>query len=375
MQKEPTLPELTEWCDRTNQIRVQVEAWRALEKITDQYIERRKDMRMVWNYVRRLGVTAVLRKIHSRLAEQGRNSKVAAIGVGTVVEPDFEESFTEGQKVAFFAPNHLDTSPFICLDTKLVIPWPISPSDSDGEQNETKATKVLSRFTGWSPYSGNQLDGEGIRQGLAAFSARLEQSILQNKDGASNRSRQPEPVQRLKQKQQQPNGKPTAVIFGLGNYAKTQIVPHIQKHLHLSCVHEIDPEQLKAAKSWGVTLDTSPLPRDDETYDAWFMAGFHHTHGPLAVTAIEKGAYAVVEKPLVTTRAQFQDLCNAVESQQVSKLFGCFHKRYPMTLSSSLSPSLSFLSRSRLHWPVPHALLSGKKKKNPKKIVEQRIPP
>lgn len=122
--------------------------------------------------------------------------------------------------------------------------------------------------------------------------------------------------------------KPSAVLFGFGNYAKTLIVPYIRRHLDLRCVHELDPDQLRAARRWGVALDTSPEPRETEAYDAWFIAGYHHTHAPLAEKALRTGAYAVVEKPLATTWSQYESLRRVVEALDKRRLFVCFQKRY-----------------------------------------------
>jgi predicted dehydrogenase len=96
----------------------------------------------------------------------------------------------------------------------------------------------------------------------------------------------------------------------------------------LAGVHEIDPDQLESFASSGAALDTSPWPRRDERYDAWFIAGFHHTHAPLAIQALESGAYAVVEKPLATTNSQYEDIKKALGSVSQKRLFTGFHKRY-----------------------------------------------
>jgi predicted dehydrogenase len=118
------------------------------------------------------------------------------------------------------------------------------------------------------------------------------------------------------------------VLFGLGSYAKTQIIPHVRRHLRLEAVHEIDPDQLSAAGLRGVTLLTRPGPGEAERYDAWFVSGFHHTHAAIAAHALSTGAYAVVEKPLATSRLDFDLLRDTMARSEEPRLFACFQKRY-----------------------------------------------
>lgn len=75
-------------------------------------------------------------------------------------------------------------------------------------------------------------------------------------------------------------------------------------------------------------MDTSPGPRPGLEFDAWFIAGFHHTHADLGVEALEQGAYAVIEKPLATTREQYQGFLNALTGLERARFFLCFHKRH-----------------------------------------------
>jgi predicted dehydrogenase len=122
--------------------------------------------------------------------------------------------------------------------------------------------------------------------------------------------------------------RPSAVLFGLGNYAKTQILPVIRRQLRLEAIHEVDPDQLATARGFNTTLDTSPRPREGESYDVYFLAGFHHTHAELAVHALRGGGYAVVEKPVATTRRQLQLLKETAMRGVGRGFFACFHKRY-----------------------------------------------
>ncbi|HEU4559352.1 MAG TPA: Gfo/Idh/MocA family oxidoreductase, partial [Longimicrobium sp.] len=83
------------------------------------------------------------------------------------------------------------------------------------------------------------------------------------------------------------------------------------------------PNPLPGDRAW----DTSPFLRPGETPDVVLIAGYHHTHAGLAVEALRRGAWAVVEKPLCTTLAQLEALLDAM-GDRPSRLFACFHRRY-----------------------------------------------
>jgi predicted dehydrogenase len=69
------------------------------------------------------------------------------------------------------------------------------------------------------------------------------------------------------------------------------------------------------------------VPCEDENYDVYFVAGFHHTHAPIAVHGLRQGADVVVEKPLATTEDQLEQLMDAI-SKSKGRYFAGFHKRY-----------------------------------------------
>jgi predicted dehydrogenase len=185
----------------------------------------------------------------------------------------------------------------------------------------------LATYAGWSSYAGFSVDEGAIQRGLAAAVAGfplLADALERQGEIATNfvtdKQRQ--------ERQQRASERPSAVLFGLGNYAKTQILPVIRKSLDLHCIHEIDPDQILPLAKLGVSFDTSPFPRDYEEYDAWFIAGYHHHHVPLAVHAIGQGACAVVEKPVATTWEQLRELEVALESSETGELIACFQRRY-----------------------------------------------
>ncbi len=73
--------------------------------------------------------------------------------------------------------------------------------------------------------------------------------------------------------------------------------------------------------------DTSPNQTDSEDYDVYLIAGFHHTHAPLAVSALKRGACAIIEKPIIVDDNQLADLLAAMQNS-AGRVFSCFHKRY-----------------------------------------------
>jgi len=177
-------------------------------------------------------------------------------------------------------------------------------------------------WSGWSPYSGVNIDGRAMRSELAQICGwqREAPAAVLNINPASpiHEVRGVEPaVSDLELR---------GVLFGLGHYAKTNILPNIDSRIRIVKVHEIDPTQL-AGSSFPFVRDTSPVPREGESYDVYFLAGFHHTHAPLAVHALEQGAWAIVEKPIATTKEDLDRLLVAVK-QRPGRLFAGFHKRY-----------------------------------------------
>ncbi|MBL6991981.1 MAG: oxidoreductase, partial [Bacteriovoracaceae bacterium] len=95
----------------------------------------------------------------------------------------------------------------------------------------------------------------------------------------------------------------------------------------IECIHEIDTTQIPLDKKLAMRWDTSPSPRDEEHYDVFLITGFHHTHAPLAIYALQHNSHAVVEKPIVVSGEQLRELITVMENS-TGELFSCFHKRY-----------------------------------------------
>lgn len=308
---------LSSWRNPERGVRIEVKDWIAVADVGDQYISYDKSLSVVWNYLWHYGLRAVINKVWSRLREKHRNNKVAAVGTGCVIAAPDSSSLSVNDYVVFFAPNHPLAPDTICLDVAFVHRF------IKGVPYEDKVIDELIEYRGWSQYSEIRPNENLLQRHLSTLSGRFKDIdcttdkeshndsyvVNSNKDGTTR--------------------KPSAVLFGLGNYAKTVILPSVKSHLNVQKVHDIDPDQLRFfGNRPHLNLDTSPVPRSGEVYDVWLVAGFHHTHAPIAMHALRHNAYAVVEKPLATTLSDYQNCYSIVTKMEQPKLFTCFHKRY-----------------------------------------------
>lgn len=319
--------------DPATGVRLWLSAWRPLCRIEGQYIERPRSLRMVWAYLRHLGPGSVIRKVRSRLAEGKRNNKVVALGTGVVLDAGSEAGFECGDAVVFMAPNHPETPArdVITLDFRFVRAkaWlrEVRPGSTEDSVSGENLSDTFKPWAGWSPFSGFMPDAQELEAALRTAIPQLER-LVEKASTLTQSEDLPPPVSERVGMAPKRKSEKSAVIFGLGNYAKTQIVPIVGRELDLACIHEIDPDQFAAISGQNLSMDSSPVPREGEGYDAWFIAGYHHTHAPLAVEALKRGAYAVVEKPLATTPKQFDELTRTLASALAPRLFSCFQKRY-----------------------------------------------
>ncbi len=318
---------LVQWRDPDRDVRIRVDEWLESRSVGGLYIERPRSVRLLWNYLWRVGIVAVVRKVRSRLHERARNRRVAGVGIGTVLEAPVSSGVRNGQRVVFVAPAHSLYWPVLTLDNRLV-----HQASQAYTLSVVRAAfpTVADRLEGWSRWSGAPLDTRALEEFFDAIGRGSKVGSESAESTGLSPARAPAFAERI-ETVQTTSGRPSAVLFGLGNYAKTQIVPQVRRYLDLRAVHEIDPDQLLAARRLGVSLDTSPEPRPEERYAAWFIAGFHSSHAPLAVRALMSGAFAVIEKPLATTRTQFVELSSVLRMQSLPRAFACFHRRYSQT--------------------------------------------
>lgn len=322
--------------------RIQVLAWKNLEKLKGVYFVRPKKLRIIWNYLREIGLKEVIRKIKSRSKERYRNEKFVSCGLGRIVESADEVRFFVNQLVVFLAPCFPKCIERIVLPAELM--WPMNwenlldfklPQSSVyfkplNEDINPGGNRWWTPIAGWSSYSGISLSPDVFRD----IQAKVKEIILQTNwqqaiqlHTDNNHEVSEIKMGRLPACSSKPKN---AVLFGYGNYAKTIIIPNVTPYFDVGCIHEIDPTQIPlnnldndTDKRW----DTSPNDRNEEDYNVWLIAGFHHTHTPLAVQALVRGKDAVVEKPIVTTQDQLTALLSAMEKSQ-GRLFCGFHKRY-----------------------------------------------
>lgn len=309
-------------------VRIEPENIYCFGKLENQFIERTRSILYVWQYLKHVGFLSVLRKIRSRLSESERNKKYLWGGIGIVLEPSNEGRFRVGDRVVFFATNHSRIVPTVCIDSNFVSHLCVDWESGEGENLTDSLPSELRIYEGWSPYSGITFNLALIEVGLRKL------QIILNKFGEPISNKDLTKVSEIRYpsgevSSNQAKGKLESVIFGYGNYAKTQVLPVVRKYFEIKCIHEVDPEQLLGLFSSSIILDTSPSPRSEERYGAWFITGFHHTHAEIAVRAMETGGVAVVEKPIVTNWIQYRLLRKCIEERQLSlPFFACFQKRY-----------------------------------------------
>lgn len=314
---------------------IEVAVWKNLERIQGLYFERPKSLWMIWNYLRDIGPRHTLRKALSRNQESYRNDKYAACGIGYVREAPKGSGYAAGQAVVFLAPCHPRVAERIVLPAELVKPVDASGLSFLPKKGLIYHTKLGERthseqwwqpIRSWSPHS-------GIGLSLLECSGLLDRALesLKHTDWRTAiqlRSRRRSVVQtRVAMDRPADIRRKSAVLFGYGNYAKSIILPNVRKYLDVRCIHEIDPLQIPLNRPVQCGWDTAPQAGVDEKYEVFLIAGFHHTHVPLAIQALQQDACVVVEKPIAVDRAQLAALLEVMSGVR-GKVFCCFHKRY-----------------------------------------------
>lgn len=315
-----------------DEYRVQVEAWRVLEPLRDLYFQRARSLRTVLAYLGDVGPRATVHKILSRTRESRRNDKYVSCGIGRVIEaPESAPAYAMGARVVFVAPCHPAAVERLALpEVLLATADEITIPERDGwllhrEVDADLPPGLWREVAGWNPHSGARLGDlarAAVRQAreLVSSGGWSGATWLRCEPRESVCERSPARIRRRA-------GRASAVLFGYGNYAKTTVLPGVRRSLQVVRVHELDPAQVPLRRRRGVSWDTAPWPRENDTFDACLLAGYHHTHGPLAVAALERGATAVVEKPVVTTREQLDALLATMEATG-RPLYACFQRRY-----------------------------------------------
>jgi predicted dehydrogenase len=291
-----------------------------LRRVSGLYFERTRSARMVFNYVAEIGVGSTIKKVLSRSAERYRNEKFLSIGFGVTA--------ADGggvQYVVFVATRHPR-----CVD-RIVLPGALVARVADppvvGAEGAIEHVDLsggadaipawLDAAGGWDPESGEDapvIDWAAVTA-LGKTSAQLRAFPISAEAPTTTGSGTATHVGI------------TGTLFGYGNYAKTVILPSLPKQLVIRRIHEIDPLQVPRNRDPEIAWSTSPVLATDDASKVVFIAGYHHSHGPLTVAALARDKDCVVEKPLVTSRAQLAELDLALQKSK-GRFFACFQKRY-----------------------------------------------
>lgn len=315
--------------------RIEVHALQNLERLDSLYFVRSRRPGFVLNYLREIGPRAVARKVRSRLGERYRNEKFLSWGLGRVLETPDAASLEIGRSVAFLAPAHPACVERVVLPRELIvfIEDPRLPTRRGKILHRTADTSSLPtaslrRIRGWQAGTGATV---GVR-GTGELVDDIMQVAWTDWTVARRLSRpSASPARERKARRfSKPRActiRPSAVLFGYGNYAKTTILPNVKRSLDVRCVHEIDPTQMPRWSVVSNAWDTAPHPRVEESYDVYLVAGYHASHAPIAIEALDRGASAVVEKPVAMDQGQLASLRAAMENS-AGEIFCCYQRRY-----------------------------------------------
>ena len=314
-------------------LRIEAAAWLNLGEAKGMYFERKFNLRMLGEYVRELGWRAVYLKAKSRLAESGRNQKFYSTGIGKVLESRECPEFSAGDHLVFIAPMHPAAAERVVLPPLLVrrVDETLYQQYAhiDGIQHyatpEPPPGLVLPDLSGWHPESGRELN-------VAELAACLEKAEdcwrrLSLKSSILRCAARSEIRESSAEKVTAAPGNVAAAVYGLGNYAKTQLMPNLDARVQICEIHEIDPTQIGNPADYKARIISSSEFLPDSGCKVFFAAGYHHTHAEIAARAIESGGIAVVEKPVVTTPAQLEQLLE-LDRQFPGRLFSCYHMRH-----------------------------------------------
>ena len=311
----------------------------AIAPVQGQFFVPPRSIRLLWNYSRRIGLREVLKKVRSRMAEVHRNEKWITMGVGRIYSPVGSPGDRD-EWVVFISPNWTQAFDFVTLPKFLFRPlrdvFPgLKVADCGVEYMQIADGKPFEKMyevlAGWSHFSGKLPPASEVNGFLDLAEDYLAQGACL--DGASEKLKSlpstfdlRAPVDAIFQGRRRPNVR-TAALFGLGNYAKTNIIPNLGCELQLRQVHEIDPLQLGPVwRGDGVSYSTSPFPQEADWFDVVFVAGYHHTHAAIAVEFLRRGSVVVCEKPIAVERAEYASV--AAEIAKGGRFYACFHKRY-----------------------------------------------
>ena len=336
--------DLSQSVHSNDQVIIRVHNWYYKKIIPNQYITYKPSLSIIRNYIFRVGLKAVLRKVISRFSEIKRNNKFYGIAIGQILNT--------GQKVLFFAPNHNPLWEYVVVEKGFIIYLEKNKHLDNSFQSKYIFPNTLKKYIGYSSFSGIKIDIDLVIEELNKIKLIVKKIDKRFKYIETNYITSRSIL--IKK-----NNNISGVVFGLGNYAKTIILPNLNKKIRIERVHEIDPDQIRYLKSnKNIELSTSSIPLDEKYFDAWFIAGYHSTHMDLAIKAIKQNAYAIIEKPLATNLEELEEFKYQLMNNK-SNFFCCFHKRYSY-LNNFLKKDIDYKKPINMHcivYEIPLPLL------------------
>lgn len=293
------------------EVALAVRRWLTIAPVQGLYFERPRSLRMVFNYLGELGLREVWRKVRSRRAERARNAKFVSAGIGVAAD---------GAVYLFVAPAHPQAIDAITLPAPAV--RRLDMAAPDGLRTgicKQPCPPPLSVVAGWSPHSGEIAPSARWDEALDAA-----QELISGASWDTFPAISPAPAP-------PPAAEPASgrgILYGYGNYAKLYVVPNVGRRIPIDLICEIDPLQIPAERPAAPRWSTRSRPHRDDRFEAWFIAGYHHSHAEIAAHALRQGAVAVVEKPLAVDQGQLNATLAALDSGAGGRLFAGYHKRY-----------------------------------------------
>lgn len=313
-------------------LRIDVDAWANVCPVVGAYFVRCRSLRVIVEYFREIGVGPTVRKILSRFRERSRNDKYYSIGLGRVSPDQDGKRISAGTAVAFIAPLYPRCVERVVLPEILIreIPHDLHAMNCDrtGIRYVHLAPKELvsNELLGWHAQSGRTVNPAVIESAMKRIET-YWQKPSETFETLPLNQRSPVKVSSWSREGREHPGRLSAVVFGLGNYAKTQIIPNLDRRIQVDAIHEIDPTQIGNPASYSCAVSTCVHPDPERKCDVYFVAGYHHTHAQLAIDAVKTGATAVVEKPVVVTYDEMHELIRVLRKGR-GRLFSCYHMRY-----------------------------------------------
>ena len=258
------------FCNK-NEYRIQVLAWKNLEKLENVYHTRQKSLRLLLNYFPVVGPYGLFAKTWSRLREERRNEKYISCGIGRIIESADSKFFLEGDLVSFIAPWHPALIERIVLPKELIFKidksdMPEMPvgeilySSIDGNKPQDIWWKDIKA---WSVYSGTEISKEMRNKLTEGLKKEIKKTDWINAQKISIQNAGPVAEIKGELSDHKIGDKKNGVLFGYGNYAKINIIPYTKPFVNIKSVHEIDPTQIffeQGVQRW----DSSAFARKDE---------------------------------------------------------------------------------------------------------------